>query len=228
MDLKEVLGDEQYEAIVKKLDGKQLMVNDGNFIPKSRLDEEIAKKKKLEEQLTESQAEQQKKIDSLKSEYEKQIKDMTAKLKNFEGSEKQKADLENMINESNQKLEELTKKNEAEKLEYEEKLKRQKFDAMIEVALLQANARKTKAVRALLDENKISLDGDNLLGLNDQLTALKESDPYLFGETKLKGADVKDAGVPTPNVLNVEKIKTMSTDDIVANFDEVMKAMKRK
>jgi hypothetical protein len=35
-------------------------------------------------------------------------------------------------------------------------------------------------VEALLNKDSIKLDGDKLLGLEDQLKALKESDAYLF------------------------------------------------
>lgn len=226
MNLQELLGD-QYDAIIKKLDGKTLMINDGSYIPKSRLDEEIAKRKTLEAQLTQLQEESTKKLDALKAEYENQIKELTTSLKNFEGSEKQKAELEKLVSETNAKLKELTEKREAEKQEYEQRLQQQKLDALIEVELLRANARKTKAVRALLDESKIKLDGDNILGLSDQITALKESDPWLFGEMKLTGNDPKDADSPTPNNITFDSIKNMSVDDIVDNFDSVMSALKR-
>ena len=37
-----------------------------------------------------------------------------------------------------------------------------------------------KAVKALLDIDSIKLDGDKLLGLDDQLNGLKENESYLF------------------------------------------------
>lgn len=64
------------------------------------------------------------------------------------------------------------------------KLAEQTKSSKIEVALLGAKAKNTKAVRALLDESKISLDGENVIGLNEQLEALKKDAAYLFGEDK--------------------------------------------
>jgi len=36
----------------------------------------------------------------------------------------------------------------------------------------------------LLDMEKVKLDGEQLLGLDDQLKALQQSDPYLFGDAE--------------------------------------------
>nr|DAK78398.1 MAG TPA: minor structural protein [Caudoviricetes sp.] len=72
--------------------------------------------------------------------------------------------------------------NKTAKSEYEANLKKVTLDSKIESALLGAQAKNTKAARALLDESKISLDGENVLGLNEQLEALKKDAAYLFGE----------------------------------------------
>lgn len=64
--------------------------------------------------------------------------------------------------------------------DYQAKLDKQAFDFTLEKSLTGAKVRNPKAVRALLDTEKIKLDGEKLLNLDDQLTALKESDPYLF------------------------------------------------
>jgi len=50
----------------------------------------------------------------------------------------------------------------------------------LDSALRAGKAKNPKFVKAALDMEKIKLDGDKLLGLDDQLTALKTSDPYLF------------------------------------------------
>ena len=47
-------------------------------------------------------------------------------------------------------------------------------------ALEKANVHSTKAIEPYLDNGKLKLDGDKLLGLDEQLEALKKSDPYLF------------------------------------------------
>ncbi|HHV32236.1 MAG TPA: hypothetical protein GXX74_07500 [Clostridiales bacterium] len=70
------------------------------------------------------------------------------------------------------------------------------LDSRVETALLAAKAKNTKAVRALLDESKISLDGENVLGLNEQLEALKKDASYLFGETQSQNPPPPAGGKP--------------------------------
>lgn len=55
-----------------------------------------------------------------------------------------------------------------------------KLDSAVSVALVEAKAKNPKLARAALDMSVIKLDGDKLLGLNEQLEALKKSDAYLF------------------------------------------------
>ncbi len=106
-------------------------------------------------------------------------------------------DLEGELTKRNEQLEELGSKaqgneqlteeinklkaaNEQQAQEYESKLQQQTFDAKLADALRDAKVRNPRAVKALLEADKIKLDGDKLLGLEDQLGALKESDAYLF------------------------------------------------
>ena len=63
-----------------------------------------------------------------------------------------------------------------------------KYDAKLEIALNGANARNIKALRGLLDMDKITLGEDgNIAGLEEQLTTLRETDGYLFIEDKPAG-----------------------------------------
>ena len=70
----------------------------------------------------------------------------------------------------------------------------------IERALTAAKAKNAKAVKALLDMEKVKLDGEQLLGLDDQLKAIKESDPYLFGESGKVGSGTNPPGAGDPEV----------------------------
>lgn len=53
-------------------------------------------------------------------------------------------------------------------------------DNALDAALTGAKARDLKAVRALLDMDAIKLDGDKLLGFDDQLKALQKDKAFLF------------------------------------------------
>jgi septal ring factor EnvC (AmiA/AmiB activator) len=91
------------------------------------------------------------------------------------------------------------------KTDYDANLKKITLGSKIDTALLGAKAKNTKAVRALLDESKISLDGENVLGLNEQLEQVKKDNPYLFGEDQPKNPPAPAGGEPpkpdTPQTL---------------------------
>lgn len=57
-----------------------------------------------------------------------------------------------------------------------------KLDHAVELALMGAEAKNPKAVKALLDMELVKTTDKGLNGLEEQLTALKESDSYLFKE----------------------------------------------
>jgi predicted nucleic acid-binding Zn-ribbon protein len=71
--------------------------------------------------------------------------------------------------------------------EMQGKLDKQAYDFALDKALSGAKVKNAKAVKALLDTEKIKLDGDKLLGLDDQLKTIKESDGYLFEEEQQQG-----------------------------------------
>lgn len=55
-----------------------------------------------------------------------------------------------------------------------------RLESKIDLAINNAKAKNVKSVKANLDLEKIKLDGDKLLGFDDQIEALKKSDAYLF------------------------------------------------
>jgi len=57
-----------------------------------------------------------------------------------------------------------------------------KLDHAVELALMGAEAKNPKAVKALLDMELVKTTDKGLNGLEEQLAALKESDSYLFKE----------------------------------------------
>lgn len=90
-----------------------------------------------------------------------------------------------------------------------EELAAVKRAAAIDLALAAAGARNRKAVRALLDEEAVTLNADGTAdGLSAQIEAIRQSDPYLFrgqeqetgGRSFLPGesADVLPDPAPDP------------------------------
>ena len=67
----------------------------------------------------------------------------------------------------------------------------------IDIALANSKAKNGKAARALLDLDAVKLDGNKLLGFDDQLEALKKSDPWLFEADTTKQDDGTGVHVDT-------------------------------
>lgn len=67
---------------------------------------------------------------------------------------------------------------------YNEDIAKTKLDSALNLALATGKAKNIKAVRAMLEPDSIKLDGDKLLGLDDQLKKLRESDPYMFEQAQ--------------------------------------------
>ena len=78
------------------------------------------------------------------------------------------------------KIAELEKKNKTLQEESEKQLSETRRNLMLENSLIKANVKNSKAIKGMLDLDKITIDGDELTGLDDQIKALKESDSYLF------------------------------------------------
>ena len=55
-----------------------------------------------------------------------------------------------------------------------------KLDSAVNMALVEAKAKNPKLAKAALDMSLVKLDGENLVGLTEQLDNLKKSDGYLF------------------------------------------------
>ena len=172
--LKDLLGDDLYKQVKEKLGDTEVIVVDPNdpMIPKRRLDEVIAERNRYKEMVEERDS---------------QLADLKTWAKDNEALKAQIAELQ--------------AKNKQVTEDYEKQLKEQRFAFAIERAVAKADARNVKAVVALLDTSKISLDGENLLGFDEQIAALKKSDPYLFG-VDLKGRMPEGTGKPPKEIPN--------------------------
>jgi hypothetical protein len=134
----------------------------GTMVPKARLDEKIKEVKEYKDQVIDRDT---------------QLTDLQSKAAGNEALQS-----------------EITKLQDANKqavADYETKLQEQSYTFALDSALSGAKVKNVKAVKALLESEKIKLDGENLTGLEEQLAALKTSDSYLFEE-------VVDTGKPNP------------------------------
>lgn len=180
--LKELLGEDLYDQVKERIGTTEIIVVDPDnpMVPKRRLDEVIAERNRYKEQVEERDS---------------QLADLKTWAKDNEVLKAQIADLQ--------------AKNKQATEDYEKQLKDQRFAFAIERAVAKADARNVKAVTALLDKTKISLDGENLLGFDEQIAALRESDPYLFG-VELKGRVPEGTGKPPQAQENPWKKETFN------------------
>lgn len=82
-----------------------------------------------------------------------------------------------------QQIADLQKANTEQQAAHEAEIAQLKLDNAVESALLTAGAKNSKAVRALLDTEKLRLEKDGTVtGLSEQMKALQKSDAYLFAE----------------------------------------------
>jgi transketolase len=139
------------------------------FIPKDKYNEVAEAKKKLETDIAER---------------DKQLEQLKAAAGSNEELKKQ--------------IETLQAENKKASEEWQAKMAQMQLDFTIEKALTAAKAKNPKAVKALLDMEKVKLDGDKLLGLEDQLKTIQQSDPYLFGESGKVGSGTNPPGAGNP------------------------------
>ncbi|MEQ7179858.1 phage scaffolding protein [Enterococcus thailandicus] len=119
-------------------------------------------------------------------------------------------------------LSELQEKYNQAKSDSETKIAEIKKTSAVELALTQAGARNIKAAKALLDNEKLELSDEGINGLEEQLTALKESDAYLFEQDtstppsadKKATFDGNASGTATPNQddATAQMIAAMTND----------------
>jgi len=161
------------------------------YIPKTRFDEVNTEKKKLESDV---------------SERDKQLED----LKNATG------DIETLKKQISSLQEENKKKDEA----HANELHQLKIDTAVTNALVNAKAKNTTAVKALLKglDNAVLNDDGSILGLKEQIENLKKTDGYLF-ETKTK-PNIKGASIGETSNDDVPKIDTSKM-----TYSEMMKAL---
>ena len=169
--LKEMLGDLFTPEIKEKVgDVKLIKLDEGKYVPIDKFNAKNEEVKQLKEQ-----------IDS----HKKQLKDLEKKAKGNEELEKT--------------IQELRAENEKKDTDYQATLKAKEKDFAVQSAIKDEQGKNVKAIKALLDMDKITVDDSGVTGLSDQLNKLKESDAYLFGEDKIVGSGTHKDNDPGTN-----------------------------
>ena len=138
-----------------------------------------------------------------------EIENLTTDINNLSEANKANEALQSQIKE----LQDAATKREAD---YNESIKTLKIDTAITKALSKSGAMNETILTGLLDRTKIAIGEDNTItGIQEQITALKESDPYLFKQDSIKGVVPGDATPKTNDGITKEQFNKMSYLDRV-------------
>lgn len=133
-----------------------------------------------------------------------EIENLTTDINNLSEANKANEALQSQIKE----LQDAATKREAD---YNENIKNMKIDTAITKALSKSGAMNETILTGLLDRTKIAIGEDNTItGIQEQIVALKESDPYLFKQDSIKGVVPGDATPKTHDGITKEQFNKMS------------------
>lgn len=138
-----------------------------------------------------------------------EIENLTTDINNLSEANKANEALQSQIKE----LQDAATQREAD---YNESIKTLKIDTAITKALSKSGAMNETILTGLLDRTKIAIGEDNTItGIQEQINALKESDPYLFKQDSIKGVVPGDATPKTHDGITKEQFNKMSYLDRV-------------
>lgn len=119
--------------------------------------------------------------------YEKQVEELSAAVEEFKGKggdDDFKKQLEEVEAAYQKKLDDL-----------KDTLEKERFSSKVEEVLMASNAKNTKALRALIDMDSVKLEDGSLVGIAEQIEAIKKDNDYLFDDGA-KSTGMKMGGAP--------------------------------
>lgn len=154
--IKEIIGEEAFNALSeekrKELGKKDFEdVSNGSFVPKKKYEDA-----KQEANTYKGQVDDR----------EKQLKDLKEEYKDVDGLK--------------EKVETLEKTNKTQKETYEKQLNDISFNNALEKALNSYNVKDKSLIMAKINKDNLKVDGDNIIGLKEQIEPLQKSHEYLF------------------------------------------------
>ena len=179
--LSEILGEETFKTLPEEIKSKYKdtdFVNSSDYVPKSKFDQ----------------------VDSQAKEYKKQVGDRDKQISDLK---EQYKDVDGL----KEKVTELETANKTQKEEYEKQLGDIAFNNALEKGLGAYSVKDKKLVMALIDKDKLKVDGDNIIGLKEQIEPLQKSHEYLF-EKEIKGTGAFSTGGGDPKPGDVTNFAT--------------------
>lgn len=184
MGLKDILGDELYEQVDEKLgeDNEIILAgeNDGDYVPRSRLNDKTGEVEKLESQIEELQGQIEQRDTQLE-----QLKNDTQTSKEL------KQRIEQLEEENEEQADELQSKLEQKETEI---LKERKARA-VETKLASSGAKHPNLLMKEVDLDGVEInDKGKVEGVDDVISGLQENYEDLFGKESVKGNTPNKSG----------------------------------
>ncbi len=182
--LKEILGEELFKQLPeekqKEYKDKDLEdISNGAYVEKAKFDQVSSQTKEYKKQV---------------GERDKQISDLKDQYKDVDGLK--------------DKVDELETTNKTQKETYEKQLADIAFNNALEKSLGAYNIKDKKLIMALIDKDKLKVDGDNVIGLKEQIEPLQKSHDFLFEKTPNgTGSFTTGGGDPKPG-----EVKNFATE----------------
>lgn len=134
--------------------------------------------------------------EKIKADYEKQISERDKQLE-----ELKKVDVASY----EQKIKEIQEENLKSKSDFENQLKQTKIDLTIENALIKAGAKDAKLLKSMIATDKIIIDNDKTIGLDEQLADIKKSHGWAFADeqTSITTGQPQQPNTPQPSLSDV-------------------------
>jgi hypothetical protein len=191
--LKELIGEDLFKKVEADLGTKDLIVNDGSYIPKDKFD----------------------KINDEKKDLVKEKEKLTTDLKTAQDSLKKAEDEKNSGNKSVEDkitaLEKKTKEQDDKIAAKDKELKLAKYEGVLKDSLTAAGVTNPKNLKLLMREfdlEKVELTEDGKIkGFDDSIKKLQEDYKPLFGEEHFTGTP------PNKKKGEGEEVKEMSTEE---------------
>lgn len=153
-NLKEIIGEEAFKALPEETRNKYKetdFVNSADYVPKDRFTQ----------------------VNTEKNDYKQQLADRDKQLTTLQSKVKDNEEL-------TKEIETLKNSNSTTAAEYEKKLQQIQYDTAINNALKDSKAKDINLIKALLDNDKLKINGEEVIGLKEQLEVIKKDRDYLF------------------------------------------------
>lgn len=102
---------------------------------------------------------------------------------------------------------------------YEDKIRTIRVSGALERELERAGVLNKSLITKIIDTEKITVDEDGVSGIAEQLNALRESDPYLFGAQSAQSSQSAGTSAPRQILTGMSHSQKAADPDAMSDVD---------